>query len=193
MKPSNSYVLNLFGTCLQIWELHLADELKDRIQAYISQKNSSWYDVLFDLSLLQQFDLNHWTQVSNKVGSAQMLLNLDSRIELRKNGRIAERINIQELLNPQGFFGQYDTHILDPIQLNKDKIYVIEQLKGQVAKYTFELERFQMDKLQFGLRSDDLAKETRLGDLTYNSNVLKNKYEDLLLVGQEVRIFWMHL
>jgi hypothetical protein len=116
-----------------------------------------------------------------------MLLNSDSRIELRKNGRIAERINIQELLTPKGFFGQYDTHNLDPIQLNKDKIHVIEQLKGQVAKYTFELERFQMDKLQFGLRSDDLSKETRLGELTYNSNVLKNKYEDLLLMGQEVR------
>jgi hypothetical protein len=187
MKPSNSYVLNLFGTCLQIWELHLTEELKARFQAYISQKNSTWYDVLFDLSLLQQFDLNHWTQVANKVGSAQMLLNADSRIELRKNGRIAERINIQELLSPQGFFGQYDTHNLDPIQLNKDKIHVIEQLKGQVAKYTFELERFQMDKLQFGLRSDDLSKETRLGELTYNSNVLKNKYEDLLLMGQEVR------
>jgi hypothetical protein len=27
--------------------------------------------------------------------------------------------------------------------------------------------------------------------LTYNSNVLKNKYEDMLLMGQEVRIFWM--
>jgi hypothetical protein len=187
MKPSNSYVLNLFGTCLQIWELHLTEELKARFQAYISQKNSTWYDVLFDLSLLQQFDLNHWTQVANKVGSAQMLLNADSRIELRKNGRIAERINIQELLSPQGFFGQYDTHNLDPIQLNKDKIHVIEQLKGQVAKYTFELERFQMDKLQFGLRYDDLSKETRLGELTYNSNVLKNKYEDLLLMGQEVR------
>jgi hypothetical protein len=189
MKPSNSYVLNLFGTCLQIWELHLTEELRARIQAYISQKNSTWYDVLFDLSLLQQFDLNHWTQVANKVGSAQMLLNSDSRIELRKNGRIAERINIQELLTPKGFFGQYDTHNLDPIQLNKDKIHVIEQLKGQVAKYTFELERFQMDKLQFGLRSDDLSKETRLGELTYGNNVLKNKYEDLLLVGQEVRIF----
>lgn len=187
MKPSNSYVLNLFGTCLQIWELHLTDELKDRIQAYISQKNSSWYEVLFDLSLLQQFDLNHWSHVANKVGSAQMLLNSDSRIELRKNGRIAERINIQELLNPQGFFGQYDTHELSPIEFNKDKIYVIEQLKGQVAKYTFELERFQMDKLQFSLRSDDISKETRLGELTYNSNVLKNKYEDLLLMGQEVR------
>ena len=189
MKPSNSYVLNLFGTCLQIWELNLTVELKARIQTYISQKNSSWYDVLFDLSLLQQFDLNHWTQVANKVGSAQMLLNADSRIELRKNGRIAERINIQELLTPKGFFGQYDTHELSPIEFNKDKIYVIEQLKGQVAKYTFELERFQMDKLQFSLRSDDLSKETRLGELTYNSNVLKNKYEDLLLMGQEVRIF----
>jgi len=189
MKPSNSYVLNLFGTCLQIWELHLTDELKVQIQAYISEKNSSWYEVLFDLTLLQQFDLDHWTQVANKVGSTEMLLNADSRIELRKNGRIAERINIQELLTPKGFFGQYDTHHLDPIQLNKDKIYVIEHLKGQVAKYTFELERFQMDKLQFGLRSDDLSKETRLGELTYNSNVLKNKYEDLLLMGQEVWIF----
>ena len=186
MKPSNSYVLNLFGTCLQIWELHLTEELKDRIHAYISQKNISWYDVLFDLSLLQQFDLDHWTQVANKVGSAQMLLNTDSRIELRKNGRIAERINIKELLSPQGFFGQYDTHNLDPIQLNKDKIYVIEHLKGQVAKYTFELERFQMDKLQFGLCSDQLSKETRLGELTYGKSALKNKYEDLLLVGQEV-------
>ncbi len=50
-----------------------------------------------------------------------MLPNADSRIELRKNGRIAERINIQELLNPQGFFGQYDTHNLDPIELIKTK------------------------------------------------------------------------
>ena len=186
MKPSNSYVLNLFGTCLQIWELHLTEELKARIQAYISQKNSSWYDILFDLSLLQQFDLNHWTQVANKVGSAQMLLNSDSRIELRKNGRIAERINIQELLTPKGFFGQYDTHELSPIEFNKDKIFVIEQLKGQVAKHTFELERFQMDKLQFCLCSDQLSKETRLGELTYGNSALKNKYEDLLLVGQEV-------
>jgi hypothetical protein len=61
------------------------------------------------------------TQVANKVGSTQMLPNADSRIELRKNGRIAERINIQELLNPQGFFGQYDTHNLDPIELIKTK------------------------------------------------------------------------
>lgn len=187
MKPSNSYVLNLFGTCLQIWELNLTDELKDQIQAYISEKNISWYDVLFDLILLQQFDLNHWTQVANKVGSTQMLLDADSRIELRKNGRIAERINIQELLNPQGFFGQYNTHHSTPIELNKDKIFVIEHLKGQVAKYTFELERFQMDKLQFGLCSDQLSKEIRLGELTYGNSALKNKYEDLLLVGQEVK------
>jgi hypothetical protein len=92
MKPSNSYVLNLFGTCLQIWELNLTDELKDQIQAYISEKNSSWYDVLFDLSLLQQFDLNHWTQVANKVGSTQMLLNADSRIELRKKGQLFQKL-----------------------------------------------------------------------------------------------------
>jgi len=188
MKPSNSYVLSLCGTCLQIWELNLTDELKVQIQAYISEKNSSWYEVLFDLTLLQQFDLDHWTQVANKVGSTQMLLNADSRIELRKNGRIAERINIQELLNPQGFFGQYDTNHLTPFEFNKDKIYVIEHLKGQVAKHTFELERFQMDKLQFGLCSDQLSKETRLGELTYGNSALKNKYEDLLLVGQEVRI-----
>jgi hypothetical protein len=118
--------------------------------------------------------------------STQILFNADSRIQLRKNGRIAERINIQELRNPQGIFGQYDTHHLTHVEINKDKIYLIEHLKGQVAKYTFELERFQMDKLQFGLCSDQLSKETRLGELTYENSALKNKYEDLLLVGQEV-------
>ncbi|MEY3728154.1 MAG: hypothetical protein RL098_1628, partial [Bacteroidota bacterium] len=39
-----------------------------------------------------------------------------------------------------------------------------------------------------GLCSDQLSKETRLGELTYGNSALKNKYEDLLLVGQEVRI-----
>jgi hypothetical protein len=43
-----------------------------------------------------------------------------------------------------------------------------------------------MDKLQFGLCSDKLSKETRLVELTNGNSALKNKYEDLLLMGQEV-------
>jgi hypothetical protein len=65
-------------------------------------------------------------------------------------------------------------------------ILIIEQIKGQVAKFTFDAENFQIDQLQFLLTKDDLITTPRLASIKINQVALLSNKEDVLLVGQQV-------
>jgi hypothetical protein len=180
------YVINLFGTALQVWELNLDRNIQQEMLQYMDAKGLGWHELLFDLELIRKFKVKHWTEIAQKMGGSELILNAEARIELRKNGRMAERIQVAELLEPTQLFAKYHVETKLPQMISSESIFVVEQLKGQVAKFTFDSENFQIDQLQFLLTKDDLSTTPRLTSININRDALLSIKEDVLLVGQQV-------
>jgi hypothetical protein len=180
------YVINLFGTALQVWELNLDRNIQQEMLQYMDAKGLGWHELLFDLELIRKFKVKHWTEIAQKMGGSELILNAEARIELRKNGRMAERIQVAELIEPTQLFAKYHVETIPIKTQTSQSILIIEQIKGQVAKFTFDAENFQIDQLQFLLTKDDLITTPRLASIKINQVALLSNKEDVLLVGQQV-------
>lgn len=180
------YVINLFGTAIQLWELCLSPTLQQEMLQYKDSKGLAWHDLLFDLELIRKFKVKHWTEIAQKVGVSELILNSEARIELRKNGRIAERIQVAELVETTQLFAKYNVETLSSTTANFEEIFVLEEFKGQVAKFTFDSENFQIEQLQFVVKRDELSTFPRLSELLYLKSALISSKEDVLLLSQKV-------
>ena len=105
---------------------------------------------------------------------------------MRKNGRIAERIQVTELVETTQLFAKYNVETLSSKSSDFEQILVLEECKGQVAKFTFDSENFQIEQLQFVLKRDDLSSFPRLTQLMYLKRALISSKEDVLLLSQKV-------
>jgi|GEM_PF-790269 hypothetical protein len=182
----HSFVINLFGTAIQSWELAITPSLKSEIDRLRSAQHFTIQEILFDLDLIRKLGVTHWTELGKRIGGLELLLNNEARIELRKNGRLAERILVKDLLEPMQLFAKYNTTILSKNTLKTDSLIVIEYLKGQTAKYTFESATFQMDQLEFQLKDDAFVSCLRLTGISFLQKPLRSTREEVLLMGQEV-------
>jgi hypothetical protein len=182
----NNFVINLFGTAIQVWELNLDRNIQQEMLQYMDVKGLGWHELLFDLELIRKFKVKHWTDIAQKMGGSELILNAEARIELRKNGRMAERIQVAELIEPTQLFAKYHVETIPIKTQTSQSILIIEQIKGQVAKFTFDAENFQIDQLQFLLTKDDLITTPRLASIKINQVALLSNKEDVLLVGQQV-------
>jgi hypothetical protein len=61
-----------------------------------------------------------------------------------------------------------------------------KEFKGQVAKFTFDSENFQIEDLQFVLKRDELSSMTRLSELLFLNRALISSKENVLLLSQKV-------
>jgi len=180
------YVINLFGSAIQLWQLCLSPTLQIEMLQYKDSKGLAWHELLFDLELIRRFKVRHWTELAQRVGGSELILNSEARIELRKNGRLAERIMINELITPSQLFAKYNVETLASMTSTFKEIFILEEFKGQVAKFTFNSENFQIEQLQFLLKRDDLSSFPRLGQLMYQKSALVSSKEDVLLLSQKV-------
>ena len=185
-QKAHSYVINLFGTAIQSWELIITPDLRTTIDNLQAAQHYTIQEILFDLDLIRKLGVKHWTELGRKVGGLELLLNQEARIELRKNGRLAERILIKDLLETMQLFAKYRTMIISDNMLQTDALIVLEKLKGQTAKYTFETMLFQMDQLDFQLKKDTFCSEFRLSGISFLQEPLRSLREEVLLMGQEV-------
>ena len=185
-QKEHAYVINLFGTAIQVWELDLDAALHSSIEKLQSQNGCSFAELLFDLDYIRKLNVTHWTELGKRIGGLELLLNHEARIELRKNGRLAERILVKDLLEPMQLFAKYNSTILSKNALKPDSLVVIELLKGQTAKYTFESATFQMDQLDFSLANDSFTSDIRLSTISFRQKLLRSTREEVLLMGQEV-------
>jgi hypothetical protein len=179
-------VINLFGSAIQLWQLCLSPTLQIEMLQYKDSKGLAWHELLFDLELIRRFKVRHWTELAQRVGGSELILNSEARIELRKNGRLAERIMINELITPSQLFAKYNVETLASMTSTFKEIFILEEFKGQVAKFTFNSENFQIEQLQFLLKRDDLSSFPRLGQLMYQKSALVSSKEDVLLLSQKV-------
>lgn len=182
------YVINLFGSAIQSWELVLTPALLLEIERLRSAQHFTIQEIFFDLDLIRKLGVKHWTELGRKVGCSELILNTEARIELRKNGRMAERIQVAELIETTQLFAKYNVETMLSKPFAKEEIIVIEEIKGQVAKFTFDSENFQIQQLQFLLRRDELSTTPRLASIKMNQATLHSSKEDVLLIGQEIKI-----
>jgi hypothetical protein len=182
----HSYVINLFGTAIQSWELAITPSLKSEIDRLRSAQHFTIQEILFDLDLIRKLGVTHWTELAKRIEGLELLLNNEARIELRKNGRLAERILVKDLLEPMQLFAKYNSTILSKNTLKPDSLIVLERLKGQTAKYTFETMHFQMDQLEFGLANDSFTSDIRLSTISFRQKLLRSIREEVLIMGQDV-------
>lgn len=180
------YVINLFGSAIQLWELCLSPTLQMEILQFKDSKGLAWHELLFDLELIRKFKVKHWTEIAQKIGSSELILNSEARIELRKNGRIAERIQVTELIETTQLFAKYNVENLSLKATHSEAILVLEEFKGQVAKFTFNSGNFQIEDLQFVLKRDELSTMPRLSELLFLNRALISSKEDVLLLSQKV-------
>lgn len=180
------YVINLFGSAIQLWELCLSPTLQMEMLQYKDSKGLVWHDLLFDLELIRKFKVKHWTEIAQKVGGSELMLNSEARIELRKNGRMAERIIINELLRPSQLFAKYNTRQVATQVSAVAQLIIIEEVKGQIAKFAFEAPHFEMEQLEFCIKTDQYSTMPRLSAIAKQQTTLVSSKEDVLVLGQRV-------
>ena len=180
------YVINLFGSAIQLWELCLSPTLQMEMLQYKDSKGLVWHDLLFDLELIRKFKVKHWTEIAQKVGGSELMLNSEARIELRKNGRMAERIIINELLRPSQLFAKYNTRQVATQVSAVAQLIIIEEVKGQIAKFAFEAPHFEMEQLEFCIKTDQYSTMPRLSAIAKQQTTLVSSKEDVLVLCQRV-------
>ena len=186
LKPKNSYIINLFGNAIQIWDLDLPQEMLLKLTAYQSKFNLTWEEVIFNLEIVERLGYQNWTDFAKALTPIQLLMDDTARIELRKKSRLIELISAKELCSPSSLFSRYEMSD-DEVSFEEPKqLRFIIRYKGLVSKFAFEEDAFRMDKLEFKLDRQNVKNEIMLSTISLNGIPLSSLQDDLLHVRGEV-------
>jgi hypothetical protein len=186
LKAKNSYIINLFGNAIQIWDLDLPQEMLLKLTAYQSKFNLTWEEVIFNLEIVERLGYQNWTDFAKALTPIQLLMDDTARIELRKKSRLIELISAKELCSPSSLFSRYEMSD-DEVSFEEPKqLRFIIRYKGLVSKFAFEEDAFRMDKLEFKLDRQNVKNEIMLSTISLNGIPLSSLQDDLLHVRGEV-------
>ncbi len=148
-----SYIVNLFGECLRYWICDLKVETYKYIFNHKIEFDKSWEELFFDLDFLNTIGFNHWSELSNYDEFRGFLISKNNRIEVKGKIRKTLKLNAIELLNQNTLFPLYQVSMIDSnFPLNGYKRFILLNYEiGQFAKYSFESDSFNVDKLEFKL------------------------------------------
>ena len=91
------YVLNLFGTGVQLWDIELPQETMLKLTTFKITRKVTWEEVMFNLEIMEKLGYSNWTEYAKPLTSICLLLDDSARIELRKKSRLIEMISAKEL------------------------------------------------------------------------------------------------
>ena len=186
LKPKNSYIINLFGNAIQIWDLDLPQEMLLKLTAYQSKFNLTWEEVIFNLEIVEKLGYQNWTDFAKPITPIRLSMDANARIELRKKGRMVELISAKELCSPSSLFSRYEVSD-DEVSFEEPKqLRFIIRYKGLVSKFAFEDDAFRMDKLEFNLDRQNVQNEIMLSAISLNGIPLSSLQDDLLHVRGEM-------
>jgi hypothetical protein len=186
MKSKNSYIINLFGNAIQIWDLDLPQEMLLKLTAYQSKFNLTWEEVIFNLEIVEKLGYQNWMDFSKPITPIRLVMDDTARIELRKKSRLIELISAKELCSPSSLFSRYEMSD-DEVSFEEPKqLRFIIRYKGLVSKFAFEDDAFRMDKLEFKLDRQNVKNEIMLSTISLNGIPLSSLQDDLLHVRGEV-------
>ena len=186
LKPKNSYIINLFGNAIQIWDLDLPKETMLKLASHQTKFNLTWEEVIFNLEIVEKLGYQNWTDFAKPITPIRLAMDANARIELRKKGRMVELISAKELCSPSSLFSRYEVSD-DEVSFEEPRqLRFIIRYKGLVSKFAFEDDAFRMDKLEFKLDRQNVQNEILLGAISLNGIPLSSLQDDLLHVRGEV-------
>lgn len=180
------YVLNLFGTGVQLWDIELPQETMLKLTTFKNTRNVTWEEVMFNLEIMEKLGYSNWTEYAKPLTSIRLLLDDSARIELRKKSRLIEMISAKELCLPSSLFSRYEVsqdqeHFESPLQLR-----FLIRYTGLVSKFNFQEDSFRMDQLEFKLDRYNYKNEVMLSSISLNGIPLSSLQDDLLHVRGEL-------
>ena len=180
------YVLNLFGTGVQLWDIELPQETMLKLTTFKNTRNVTWEEVMFNLEIMEKLGFSNWTEYAKPLTSIRLLLDESARIELRKKSRLIEMISAKELCLPSSLFSRYEVsqdqkHFESPLQLR-----FLIRYTGLVSKFNFQEDSFRMDQLEFKLDRYNYKNEVMLSSISLNGIPLSSLQDDLLHVRGEL-------
>ena len=180
------YVLNLFGTGVQLWDIELPQETMLKLTTFKNTRNVTWEEVMFNLEIMEKLGFSNWTEYAKPLTSIRLLLDDTARIELRKKSRLIEMISAKELCLPSSLFSRYEVsqdqeHFESPLQLR-----FLIRYTGLVSKFNFQEDYFRMDQLEFKLDRNNYKNEVMLSSISLNGIPLSSLQDDLLHVRGEL-------
>lgn len=181
-----SFILNLFGTGVQIWDLDLPQEAMLKLETHQTKFNLAWEELIFNLEIVEKLGFSNWSDFATPLTPIRLLIDDTARIELRKKSRLVELIQPRELHSPSSLFSKYNVsndmvYFQDPSQLR-----FLTRYKGMVSKFAFYEDSFRMDKLEFKLDRRNVQSEITLSSISINGVDLISKQDDLLFVRGEI-------
>jgi hypothetical protein len=180
------YVLNLFGTGVQLWDIDLPQEIILKLATFKIKHNLTWEEVMFNLEIMERLGFSNWTDFAKALTPIQLLMDDTARIELRKKSRLIELISAKELCSPSSLFSRYEVSNEEVSFEEPKQLRFIIRYKGLVSKFAFEDDAFRMDKLEFKLDRHNSKNEIMLSAILLNGSPLSSLQDDLLHVRGEL-------
>ena len=190
----NTVKINLIGTGCLIVKGIIDNELWQKLNHTSTQLNSSFETAVFDAEFFTLLNDNNYKSFHD-LGNIKvhgLLHNNKSHIEIRVNGKNRKiklidiiNDNIQNSLLP--LFNKKEIELAANFESEREFI-MIETEIGLIASYKIQVEKFDMDKLQYVIYKliiNDIA-YTVIGNLTYNSKTLKSIGADALVSGNSI-------
>jgi len=184
-----TYFINLFGESLRYWICDLPLENFEFMKKFKEESNKSWEELFFDFDFLNTFGFNHWSELSEHSEFRGLLIGKNNRIEIKGKTKKVLRLNSDELLKQNTLFPLYQVAIIDPtLPLKESKRFVLLNYEiGQFAKYSFESEAFEVDKLDFQVSNFPYSTaDYLLANIKYQGVELKLLQEDTLINKMQV-------
>jgi len=183
------YFINLFGESLRYWICDLPKETNDFMSKYKEENNKSWEELFFDFDFLNTFGFNHWSELTDYPVFRGFFINKSNRIEVKGKIRKPLKLNATELLNQNTLFPLYQVSMIDStLPLNGSKRFILLNYEiGQFAKYSFESDSFEVDKLDFQVSQFPYSyADYLLVNIQYQGVELKILQEDTLVNKMQV-------
>ena len=180
------YVLNLFGTGVQLWDIDLPQEIILKLATFKIKHNLTWEEVMFNLEIMERLGFSNWTEFAEALTPIQLLMDDTARIELRKKSRLIELISAKELCSPSSLFSRYEVSNEEVSFEEPKQLRFIIRYKGLVSKFAFEDDAFRMDKLEFKLDRQNINNGIMLSTISLNGLPLSSLQDDLLHVRGEM-------
>jgi len=183
------FFINLFGESMRYWICDLPKETYDFISKYKEENNKSWEELFFDFDFLNTFGFNHWSELTDYPEFRGFLINKNNRIEVKGKIKKALKIDATELLSKNTLFPLYKVSMIETnLPLNDSKRFVLINYEiGQFAKYSFESELFEVDKLDFQVSQFPYSYvDYLLVNIQYQGVELKILQEDTLVNKMQV-------
>ena len=182
--------ISLRGRGITIVKGNIENELWERMNEVSKEFEMKKEDGVFDSDYIEKLGserIKTWMNFDNLLHIYGLSNNERNIIEFKVNANKKRKIFFGELLNQDSLFKLYDSEIIEiKIEAAETKIItIVESDIGLTAKYYFETNTFNIDKLKFIIHKVKVGKYeyTILSKLIYDNKELKGIKNDSLVTN----------